>query len=305
MERLTIGAVANLTGVPTHTLRKWESRHAIVTPHRSDSGRRFYTNEHVQRLLLVKRLMGEGHSLAELSKQSNDELDILAVRHEQSRAAHHDGGADVVGLTLTTIFERAKPSLVPAFSGFSQTLEKWLDQDEHIRNSNHGTLVVESDTLPDAVVERLVSLRNGHYQRVIVVYAFAPRRVEQLLASHGVQAIKAPASAEKLRLNLNTQALNSPAETYQVGVSAFDPAQLSKLANMIPSLHCECPNHIAKLLIDISGFEKYCMQCEDDDPTQRKLHTQLAEMTAQARSIFESALRSVAVADGLDLDTFR
>ena len=59
MERLTIGAVANLTGVPTHTLRKWESRHSIVTPNRSESGRRFYTNEHVQRLLLVKRLMAK------------------------------------------------------------------------------------------------------------------------------------------------------------------------------------------------------------------------------------------------------
>ena len=105
MERLTIGAVANLTGVPTHTLRKWESRHSIVTPNRSESGRRFYTNEHVQRLLLVKRLMGEGHSLAELARLSNDELDILAVRHEQSRAANHDGGADVVGLNLTTLFE--------------------------------------------------------------------------------------------------------------------------------------------------------------------------------------------------------
>ena len=86
MERLTIGAVANLTGVPTHTLRKWESRHSIVTPNRSESGRRFYTNEHVQRLLLVKRLMGEGHSLAELARLDNDELDIwrfITSRAEQ------------------------------------------------------------------------------------------------------------------------------------------------------------------------------------------------------------------------------
>ena len=37
---------------------------------------RFYTNEHVQRLLLVKRLMGEGHSLAELARLDNDALDI-------------------------------------------------------------------------------------------------------------------------------------------------------------------------------------------------------------------------------------
>ena len=28
------------------------------------------------------------------------------------------GGADVVGLNLTTLFERANPSLTPSFSGF-------------------------------------------------------------------------------------------------------------------------------------------------------------------------------------------
>ena len=79
--------------------------------------------------------------------------------------------------------------------------------------------------------------------------------------------------------------------------------QLSHIANMMPSLNCECPNHIAKLLIDINGFEKYCMQCVDDDPSQRALHGQLADMTAHARSIFEAALRSVALADGLDLES--
>jgi DNA-binding transcriptional MerR regulator len=301
MERLTIGAVANLTGVPTHTLRKWESRHSIVTPNRSESGRRFYTNEHVQRLLLVKRLMGEGHSLAELARLNNDELDILAVRHEQSRAANHDGGADVVGLNLTTLFERAEPSLAPSFSGFSQTLEKWLDQPQHVKNSKHGTLVVESDTLPDAVVDQLVVLRSKHYQRIVVIYAFAPRRIEQLLASHGIQAIKAPASSEKIRSYLSVEAPKAYSSSYQVGVSAFDPEQLSHIANMMPSLNCECPNHIAKLLIDINGFEKYCMQCVDDDPSQSSLHGQLADMTAHARSIFEDALRAVALADGLDL----
>ena len=57
--------------------------------------------------------MGEGHSLAELARLDNDALDILAVRHEQSRAANHDGGADVVGLNLTTLFERAEPPLTP------------------------------------------------------------------------------------------------------------------------------------------------------------------------------------------------
>ena len=148
-----------------------------------------------------------------------------------------------------------------------------------------------------------MTLRNRHYQRVVVIYAFSPRRIEQLLSSHGIQAIKAPATSEKIRSYLSVDAPKAIDIDYQVGVSAFDPEQLSHIANMMPSLNCECPNHIAKLLIDINGFEKYCMQCVEDDPSQGALHTQLADMTAHARSIFEAALRAVAVADGLDLES--
>ena len=53
MDRLTIGAVSRLTSIPTHTLRKWESRHEIVQPLRSESGRRFYTEDHVALLRQV------------------------------------------------------------------------------------------------------------------------------------------------------------------------------------------------------------------------------------------------------------
>ncbi len=84
MDRLTIGAVANLTGVPSHTLRKWESRHSIVVPERSDSGRRFYNNSHVHRLLLVKRLMSEGHALGELARLGTDGLENISLRHDEA-----------------------------------------------------------------------------------------------------------------------------------------------------------------------------------------------------------------------------
>ncbi|MDA9256559.1 MerR family transcriptional regulator [Pseudomonadales bacterium] len=301
MDRLTIGAVANLTGVPSHTLRKWESRHSIVVPDRSDSGRRFYNNSHVHRLLLVKRLMSEGHALGELARLGTDGLENLSLRHDRSRSETLEDGVDVVGLNLAPLFERAKPEICQSFSLFPQTLESWLDRGNK-PSRHHKALMVESDTLPDTTVESLIKLRNGSYQRVIIVYAFAPRRIEQLLASHGIQALKSPITPEHLRTMMSTKSLDVASEPVQIGVSAFNPEQLSSIANMMPSLHCECPNHIAKLLIDISGFEKYCLQCKDDDPKEKALHAQLAEMSARARTIFESALRSVAVADGLDLD---
>ena len=85
--------------------------------------------------------------------------------------------------------------------------------------------------------------------------------------------------------------------------SEFNPEQLSKIANMIPSLHCECPNHIAKLLIDINGFEQYCRECETTTLNKRLYTLELGRLTAQARMIFEGALKAVAVADNLDLDS--
>ena len=98
MDRLTIGAVANLTGMPSHTLRKWESRHSIVVPERSDSGRRFYNNGHIHRLLLVKRLMAEGHALGELARLGTDGLETLSLRHDRRRSDILEDGVDVVGL---------------------------------------------------------------------------------------------------------------------------------------------------------------------------------------------------------------
>ncbi|NCF32102.1 MAG: MerR family transcriptional regulator, partial [Proteobacteria bacterium] len=109
MDRLTIGAVSRLTGIPTHTLRKWESRHNIVEPKRSESGRRFYNDDHVARLGLVKRLMREGHSLAELSKLNTDELSELGVRHDESAQPTLPECVDIVGLTLVPRLRDAKP----------------------------------------------------------------------------------------------------------------------------------------------------------------------------------------------------
>ena len=146
MDRLTIGAVANLTGVPSHTLRKWESRHSIVVPDRSDSGRRFYNNGHIHRLLLVKRLMAEGHALGELARLGTDGLETLSLRHDRSRSDILEDGVDVVGLNLAPLFDRAEPQICQSYSLFQQTLESWLDRGNQ-PSRHHKALLVESSQL--------------------------------------------------------------------------------------------------------------------------------------------------------------
>jgi DNA-binding transcriptional MerR regulator len=51
----TIGEVAAMLGVSTHTVRAWERRHEVVKPLRSDSGQRRYRSEEVELLREVKR----------------------------------------------------------------------------------------------------------------------------------------------------------------------------------------------------------------------------------------------------------
>ena len=304
MDRLTIGAVSRLTGIPTHTLRKWESRHNLVEPKRSESGRRFYNDDHVARLGLVKRLMREGHSLAELSKLNTDELSELGVRHDESAQPTLPECVDIVGLTLVPRLRDAKPKLGQRYRTFPMNLNNWLnDPATNTETPDHSALLVECDTVPDAAINALAALRQNTYERIVVVYTFAPRSIERALANRGIRGVKSPATMDQLKTALETQQPVLSIVPRDVTDSEFNPEQLSKIASLIPSLHCECPNHIAKLLIDINGFEQYCRECEDNDPKQRALHTELGHLTAQARMIFEGALKAVAVADNLDLES--
>ena len=56
------------------------------------------------------------------------------------------------------------------------------------------------------------------------------------------------------------------------------------------------------LLLDISAFEQYCMECEDQDPKERLLHARLRRSTANARALFEEAMAEVAANEGLELN---
>ena len=72
---LKIGAVARLTGVSVHTLRKWEDRYGAVEPRRTEGGGRIYTRTDLKRLALIKRMADAGMSLREMAKLSLEELE--------------------------------------------------------------------------------------------------------------------------------------------------------------------------------------------------------------------------------------
>ena len=76
---LKIGAVARLTGISVHTLRKWEDRYAAVQPRRTEGGERVYTRPDLKRLALIKRLSDAGLSLREIATLTLEELETAWV----------------------------------------------------------------------------------------------------------------------------------------------------------------------------------------------------------------------------------
>src|SRR5579863_8890962 len=61
-----ISAVAKLTGIPLDTLRAWERRYGTVIPKRAGRGR-VYSEEQIQKLLLLRRAVEQGHSIGQVA----------------------------------------------------------------------------------------------------------------------------------------------------------------------------------------------------------------------------------------------
>jgi len=296
MEQLTIAAVARLTGVPAHTLRKWESRHGIGTPQRTPTGRRVYDMSHVELLRLVRLLSDSGHSLTHLAALDLEGLKALASKHNLQDT--QNAIVDSVLLVGHKLAHLALPAAQfeeigrQACSG-----DQWLNQPTH---TQHQALVIELATVNPEDVDHLLELRDT-YEKIIVVYNFANRTSLRHLELGGVSVCQAPASAETLMGALQARPVDADTLEQPAARARFSDATLAQIAAMTPVLQCECPNHIASLLMSIGAFEQYCRECEDTDPKEKVLHHHLAELSGAARGIFEQALIEVAKADNLDL----
>ncbi|MBC8095853.1 MAG: MerR family transcriptional regulator [Akkermansiaceae bacterium] len=77
-----IKAVARRTGLTLHVIRIWEKRYAAVQPSRTDTNRRLYSEEEIERLTLLRDITRAGHSIGSVARLSTDELRHLGAQAE-------------------------------------------------------------------------------------------------------------------------------------------------------------------------------------------------------------------------------
>ena len=86
-EYYSIGEVSDLTGLPPHVLRYWESQFPVLNPSKNRSGNRAYQRKEIRLILLVKHLLYEEKYTVEGAKAKLDQLRKGGALQEQTAAA--------------------------------------------------------------------------------------------------------------------------------------------------------------------------------------------------------------------------
>lgn len=89
-----IDAVVRRTGLSAHVIRIWEKRYRAVEPARTESNRRLYSEDDIQRLILMRDLVRSGQTAGYVAKLPTEQLRSLAAS----------------SLTTTTAGTRRQPS---------------------------------------------------------------------------------------------------------------------------------------------------------------------------------------------------
>ena len=301
---LPIAAVTQMTGISSHTLRKWESRYALVTPQRTSTGRRLYTQSNIEKLILVRELTARGHQVKLLAHLSNEELEELLSKCDSEDHHRAVKRVLVVGHVVAATLRLTKTEYPAELSMLSTDASDWLSKGGYC--DDHDMIIIEVPTLGQKVTNLLLSLSKR--TRLVLIYGFASSSDIQGLRDRGVQCLRAPVeSNELLRIIKGTsvqEARVTPQENIgQVPSRRLPDDVIARVSSILPSIQCECPNHIASLLYDLIAFERYCQTCETEQAKDADLHVYLGNITGLARASFEEALERVASEEGIPLET--
>jgi MerR family transcriptional regulator, light-induced transcriptional regulator len=302
---------SRLTNIHPETLRIWERRYRMIEPVRGSRGRRFYSEDDIRRLSLVKTLVDEGNPISAVAQLSIEELgERLKV----------SAGATLLKLPVApggpcrvVVIGEELPILLAGERGGLELIATYAAANDFRPQPCGGVVDVllwqRAAVHPGTVREVFALLTESRAKRAIVVYGFSSRRAIADLEEAGVRCIPARAGVEAI-IRGCLEAKESSIVPLQVAVPGphqaipprrFSPGELARIARSSPTMACECPHHLVDLVNSLVAFETYSGECEARDPADATLHALLLSITATARALMETGLERVVKAEGIEL----
>ncbi|MGY0193865.1 MerR family transcriptional regulator [Leptothrix sp. BB-4] len=293
------GAVARMLRMPVATLRVWERRYGLTQPALSPSGQRLYGADDVRRLALIKQLTDLGHAIGSLAGLDMAQLQQVAATHARTLAGRQAEPPvpthpplrriGVIGPALASRLQR--PALRQRLDGSIVVSGPYPDLTDPADLPDVDLLLIHAPTLHDGWQDTLPSTAA----RLAVVYRYASDAVCTALVDAGVALLRDPQPDAVLAQWLHAITRS----TEPAPPRRWDDAALADFAGLSSTIACECPRHIAELLVQLSHFEAYSADCAHRSPSDAALHAHLHQVTASARARFEAALEAVARHEGL------
>lgn len=332
------GSVARLAGMPVSTLRIWEQRYQAIGPTTSASGHRLYSAADVERVVLLRQLTQAGHAIGSVAGLDMSQLQGLALAcppaGADASAGSHALGAPlnivVVGLGMAGRLKRAavfrrwarRPNVVAVFASLADAAQAGRSAD----HAHVDLLLWQATGLHGDAADELTAAQTAWQPRKLAItYRFAGATARDALTGMGLVVVQEPADDDALgawladlacglaQADVDTPAgqatppfnpwapealglANTPAPPRR-----FDDAALTAFASLPSSVPCECPRHLAELLVQIASFEAYSADCHHRNAADAALHGYLHRIAGAARVLFEAALERVATEEGLPL----
>jgi MerR family transcriptional regulator, light-induced transcriptional regulator len=86
----SIKELENFCGIKAHTIRMWEKRYNILTPERSDTNIRFYTEDELKKLITISILNKQGLKISRIAHLSDVELLHAVMKSTESEEESTD-----------------------------------------------------------------------------------------------------------------------------------------------------------------------------------------------------------------------
>lgn len=124
MGKYSIKELEKLSGIKAHTIRIWEKRYKVITPKRTPTNIRYYSDEDLKKILNISILNNHGHKISKIASLSPREMyrKVAELSSEES-----DFGLYIDELTICMIeldeakFEKLLSGYIIRF-GFEKTI---------------------------------------------------------------------------------------------------------------------------------------------------------------------------------------
>lgn len=302
------GVAAHIVGMPANTLRVWERRYGLQCQQLDEHGHRLYSADDVQRIASLRQLTLQGHAIGAVAGLSQAELrDLLSTQDEVREVAQAMAQPVrpprqllVVGAALATRIRRAAPRRQLRIAA---TLNNLPAQAAPVGTERPDAVLLHLPSMHAQQVEEIAAAAQAlGLPRVLVVYGYSNSQALRRCTELDIQPWRDTHNDRSLvgwivdtlgvprGVPLPAPAV-APGETLPaLSAPQYDEATLADLATRTTSVACECPAHVAELLLRLQQFEAYSADCEHRDDQDRQLHEQLHRLAGSARMLLERGM---------------